>query len=108
MKINFDATRQILERARSLGGCPRMVFSSSVAVFGGDLPAKVPDTMGPMPQSSYGAQKAMCELLINDYSRQGFIDGRLVRLPTIQVRPGATDRKSTSLQSNDSCANHMT
>lgn len=99
MKINFDATRQILERARFLGSCPRMVFSSSVAVFGGDLPAKVPDSMSPMPQSSYGAQKAMCELLINDFSRKGFIDGRIVRLPTISVRPGAPNKAASSFAS---------
>src|SRR3546814_14621918 len=100
MKINFDATRQILERARSLGGCPRMVFSSSVAVFGGDLPAKVPDTMGPMPQSSYGAQKAMCELLINDYSRKGLIDGSIVWLPSISVRPGAPNHAASTFASD--------
>src|SRR3546814_10792027 len=59
MKINFDATREILERAKALGTKPRVVFTSSVAVFGGELPASVPDTMSPVPQSSYGAQKAM-------------------------------------------------
>jgi len=58
MKINFDATRLILERARALGTKPRVVFTSSVAVFGGDLPAQVPDNALLMPQSSYGAQKS--------------------------------------------------
>jgi nucleoside-diphosphate-sugar epimerase len=99
MKINFDATRQLLERARTLGSCPRIVFSSSVAVFGGELPAKVPDTMATMPQSSYGAQKAMCELLVNDYSRKGFVDGRVTRLPTISVRPGAPNKAASSFAS---------
>lgn len=99
MKINFDATRHILERARALGTQPRLVFTSSVAVFGGNLPAKVPDTMGLMPQSSYGAQKAMGELLVNDYSRKGFIDGRVLRMPTISVRPGVPNKAASSFAS---------
>jgi len=99
MKINFDATRRMLERIRSLGTQPRLVFTSSVAVFGGELPAKVPDTMSPMPQSSYGAQKAMCELMINDFSRKGFVDGRIARLPTISVRPGAPNKAASSFAS---------
>lgn len=99
MKINFDATRLILERARALGTKPRVVFTSSVAVFGGDLPAQVPDNALLMPQSSYGAQKVMGELLINDYSRKGFIDGRAMRMPTISVRPGAPNKAASSFAS---------
>jgi D-erythronate 2-dehydrogenase len=99
MKINFDATRLILERARQLGIQPRVVFTSSVAVFGGDLPAQVPDHALLMPQSSYGMQKAMAELLINDYSRKGFIDGRALRMPTISVRPGAPNKAASSFAS---------
>jgi nucleoside-diphosphate-sugar epimerase len=99
MKINFDATRIILERARALGTKPRVVFTSSVAVFGGDLPAQVPDNALLMPQSSYGAQKVMGELLINDYSRKGFIDGRALRMPTISVRPGAPNKAASSFAS---------
>lgn len=99
MKINFDATRLILERARQLGTRPRMVFTSSVAVFGGDLPAQVPDHALLMPQSSYGVQKGMAELLINDYSRKGFIDGRALRMPTISVRPGAPNKAASSFAS---------
>src|SRR5690606_1922365 len=99
MKINFDATRQILERARELGTKPRVIFTSSVAVFGGALPESVPDTMSPVPQSSYGAQKAMGELLVNDYSRKGFIDGRILRMPTISVRPGAPNKAASSFAS---------
>ena len=99
MKINFDATRLILERARALGTKPRVVFTSSVAVFGGDLPAQVPDNALLMPQSSYGAQKVMGELLINDYSRKGFIDGRALRMPTISVRPGAPNKAASSFAS---------
>src|SRR3546814_6087187 len=99
MKINFDATREILERAKALGTKPRVVFTSSVAVFGGELPASVPDTMSPVPQSSYGAQKAMGELLVNDFSRKGFIDGRILRMPTISVRPGAPNKAASSFAS---------
>src|SRR3546814_2435557 len=98
MKINFDATREILERAKALGTKPRVVFTSSVAVFGGELPASVPDTMSTVPQSSYSAQKAMGELLVNDFSRKGFIDGRILRMPTISVR--TRDRKSKSMNSS--------
>src|SRR5438128_910655 len=69
MKVNFDATRGILEHARTLGSCPRLVFTSSVAVFGGPLPDRVTDSTAPAPQSSYGAQKVMAEMLVTDYSR---------------------------------------
>ena len=99
MKINFDATRLILERARALGTRPRVIFTSSVAVFGGELAAQVPDNALLMPQSSYGAQKVMGELLVNDYSRKGFIDGRALRMPTISVRPGAPNKAASSFAS---------
>ena len=99
MRINFDATRLILERARKNGNCPRVVFTSSVAVFGGDLPAVVPDNQLLTPQSSYGAQKVMGELLVNDYSRKGFIDGRALRMPTVCVRPGAPNKAASSFAS---------
>ncbi|RJF97016.1 SDR family oxidoreductase [Noviherbaspirillum cavernae] len=99
MRINFDATRLILERARKNGNCPRVVFTSSVAVFGGDLPAVVPDAQVLTPQSSYGAQKVMGELLVNDYSRKGFIDGRALRMPTVCVRPGAPNKAASSFAS---------
>jgi nucleoside-diphosphate-sugar epimerase len=99
MRINFDATRLILDRARALGTKPRVVFTSSVAVYGGDLPAKVPDNIQLMPQGSYGAQKAMGELLINDYSRKGYIDGRALRMPTISVRPGVANKAASSFAS---------
>jgi nucleoside-diphosphate-sugar epimerase len=99
MRINFDATRLILERARRNGNCPRLVFTSSVAVFGGELPAQVPDNQLLMPQSSYGAQKVMGELLVNDYSRKGYIDGRALRMPTVCVRPGAPNKAASSFAS---------
>jgi nucleoside-diphosphate-sugar epimerase len=99
MRINFDATRLILERARTNGNRPRVVFTSSVAVFGGEMPAVVQDTQALTPQSSYGAQKVMGELLISDYSRKGFIDGRALRMPTVCVRPGAPNKAASSFAS---------
>ncbi|HJV80860.1 D-erythronate dehydrogenase [Noviherbaspirillum sp.] len=99
MRINFDATRLILERARKNGNQPRVVFTSSVAVFGGELPQRVPDSQVLTPQSSYGTQKVMGELLINDYSRKGFIDGRALRMPTVCVRPGVPNKAASSFAS---------
>lgn len=99
MRINFDATRLILEQARRNGNCPRLVFTSSVAAFGGILPARVLDTTPATPQSSYGAQKVMGEVLISDYSRRGFVDGRALRMPTVCVRPGAPNKAASSFAS---------
>ena len=99
MRINVDASRSLLEACRASGHQPRVVFTSSVAVYGGDLPATVPDSTALNPQSSYGMQKAIGELLINDYSRRGFIDGRVLRLPTISVRPGKPNRAASSFAS---------
>jgi D-erythronate 2-dehydrogenase len=99
MRVNLDATRTLLEICRARGHRPRLVFTSSVAVFGGDLPETVLDTTAPTPQSSYGTQKAIGELLVNDYSRRGFIDGRALRLPTISVRPGRPNAALSSFAS---------
>lgn len=99
MRINLDASRALLERCRALGHAPRVVFTSSVAVFGGALPAVVPETMALMPQTSYGTQKAIGELLVGDYTRRGFVDGRVLRLPTISVRPGKPNRAASSFAS---------
>jgi nucleoside-diphosphate-sugar epimerase len=99
MRINLDATRILLEQARRNGNKLRFVFTSSVAVFGGDLPAKVLDTTPATPQGSYGAQKAMCELMVTDYARKGFVDGRSVRLPTVSVRPGKANKAASSFAS---------
>jgi nucleoside-diphosphate-sugar epimerase len=82
IRINIDATRHLLEACRRGGRCPRVVFTSSVAVYGGDLPETISDTTALNPQTSYGIQKAIGELLIGDYTRKGFIDGRALRLPT--------------------------
>ena len=99
MRINLDATRLLLEAARQHGHCPRVVFTSSVAAFGGRLPARVPDDWSPTPQSSYGVQKVIGELLVNEYSRRGFVDGRVLRMPTVCVRPGAPNAAASSFAS---------
>lgn len=99
MRINFTATQQLLERIRSLGTCTKWVMTSSVAVFGGQLPAQVEDHQVWAPQSSYGTQKAMNDLLLADYSRRGFVDGRSLRMPTIVVRPGKPNLAASSFAS---------
>jgi nucleoside-diphosphate-sugar epimerase len=99
MRINADASRRLLDICRALGHRPKVVFASSVAVYGGDLPEVVLDTTAITPQSSYGTQKAVIELLVNDYSRKGFIDGRVLRLPTISVRPGRPNAAASSFAS---------
>jgi nucleoside-diphosphate-sugar epimerase len=96
MRVNFDATRLLLERLRRLANAARFVMTSSVAVFGGELPTVVPDSQVWAPQSSYGTQKAMADLLLSDYTRKGFVDGRSVRLPTIVVRPGKPNLAASS------------
>jgi nucleoside-diphosphate-sugar epimerase len=90
MKVNFDATRDLLEAARLSGKAQRFVFTSSIAVYRGENLFVTDDTR-PVPRLSYGAQKLMCEILIEEYSRRGYVDGRSVRLPTVLVRPGAAN-----------------
>jgi nucleoside-diphosphate-sugar epimerase len=87
-KVNLDATRDLLEACRLAGHCPKFVFASSIAVYGGALPDPVTDETPPSPCISYGAQKLVCEILVDDYSRRGYVDGRALRLPTVMVRPG--------------------
>ncbi|WP_442783000.1 D-erythronate dehydrogenase [Collimonas fungivorans] len=99
MRINLDASRLLLECCRACANVPRVIFTSSVAVFGGALPAVVQDHTALNPQSSYGTQKAIAELLLNDYSRKGFVDGRVLRLPTISVRPGKPNQAASSFAS---------
>jgi nucleoside-diphosphate-sugar epimerase len=99
VRINVDATRALLDVCRAAGHSPRFVFTSSVAVYGGTLPATVLDHTAVNPQTSYGAQKAIGELLINDYSRRGFVDGRVLRLPTVSVRPGRPNAAASSFAS---------
>lgn len=98
-RVNLDGTRTLLEACRRLKAPPRLVFASSLAVFGGPLPAVVDDAVTPTPQTSYGTQKVIGEYLVNDYSRKGMIDGRSLRLPTIVVRPGKPNLASTSFAS---------
>ena len=99
MRVNIDASRALLDVCRKIGHQPRVVFASSVAVYGGELPGTVLDRTAVLPQSSYGTQKAIVELLINDYSRRGFVDGRVIRLPTISVRPGSPNAAASSFAS---------
>jgi len=99
-RVNLDGTRAVLDACRMLGTCPRVVFASSLAVFGGPLPDPVPDDAPVAPQSSYGAQKAIGELLVYDMTRKGYIDGRSLRLPTIVVRPGKPNKAASSFASS--------
>ncbi|MEN9315658.1 MAG: hypothetical protein RIS35_2051 [Pseudomonadota bacterium] len=99
MRVNVDGTRHLLEACRAIGTCPRVLFSSSIAVFGGDLPPVVTDATTPTPQGSYGMQKLICELMVQDWTRKGFIDGRSVRVPTVVVRPGAPNGAASGFAS---------
>lgn len=99
MRVNLDATHILFEACRRVGHCPKVIFASSLAVYGGNLPEIVHDDTAPNPQTSYGVQKAICELLLSDYSRKGFIDGRGLRLPTISVRPGKPNKAASSFAS---------
>jgi nucleoside-diphosphate-sugar epimerase len=100
MKVNFHASLQLLELCRQLKIHPRIVFASSCAVFGGDVSKTIDDVTNAKPRSSYGTQKAMVELLMNDYSRRGFVDARSLRLPTIAVRPGKPNAATSSFVSS--------
>lgn len=99
-RINMHGTLNVLERARALGTAPVLVFTSSIAAFGGEVPQPYTDHSALNPQISYGAQKAIGELLVNDYTRKGFIDGRGFRLPTISVRPGKPNRAASGFMSS--------
>lgn len=99
MRVNLDGTRALLEVCRAQTAAPRVVFASSVAVFGAPLPPVVTDDTPPRPQTSYGVQKLIGEFLLGDYSRKGFIDGRAVRLPTIVVRPGRPNAAASGFAS---------
>lgn len=100
MRVNLDGGRHVFEAARARDGRPRVVFASSVAVFGGDaMPETVGDTTKQSPQTTYGMTKAIGELMVNDYSRKGFLDGRSARLPTIFIRPGRPNAAASSFAS---------
>jgi D-erythronate 2-dehydrogenase len=102
--INLDGTRFLFEAIRQEGQresyFPRVVFTSSIAVFGAPFPDKIGDEFFSQPLTSYGAQKAMGELLLNDYTRKGFFDGIGIRLPTICIRPGAPNKAASGFFSS--------
>jgi len=89
LEVNVLALIRMLELCRTLGFRPRFIFAGSTAAFGGPLPDPVDDKVAHAPQTSYGTAKSIAELLINDYSRHGFIDGRALRVPIVLVRPEA-------------------
>jgi D-erythronate 2-dehydrogenase len=97
LRVNLDGGRNIFEAARAADGRPRVVFASSIACFGGDV---ILDRFGDdsklLPRTTYGMTKAICELMVNDYSRKGFFDGRSARLPTVIVRPGKPNAAASS------------
>jgi len=97
LAVNVDSMRNIMDTLRKVKPGIRVVFPSSLAVFGpmGEDDIVTESTM-PLPQSSYGAQKCICETLLNDFSRRGLLDGRVVRLPTIVVRPGRPSGAASS------------
>ena len=94
-RVNLDGTRALLEAVRAAGLHPRLVFASTEAVFGPPFPEVIPDDFAPQPMTSYGTQKLIGELLVNDFSRKGFLDGVSIRFPTICVRPGAPNRAAS-------------
>jgi nucleoside-diphosphate-sugar epimerase len=99
--VNFDGTRHLFEAIRHQDGYrPRVVFASSIAVFGTPFPEAIPDEFHLTPLTSYGTQKAMAELMLADYSRRGFFDGIGIRLPTICIRPGAPNKAASGFFSN--------
>jgi D-erythronate 2-dehydrogenase len=101
-RINLDGTRNLLEAIRAIGGgyCPKFIFTSSIAVFGAPFPEAIGDEYFTTPLTSYGTQKAICELLISDYSRRGIIDGAALRMPTVCVRPGKPNKAASGFFSN--------
>ena len=100
MRTNFFGTFNLLEACRGRAHVPVVVYASSVASFSTDVPQPIRDWSALTPQTSYGTQKAIGELLLHDYSRRGFIDGRGVRLPTVVVRPGKPNAAASSFCSS--------
>lgn len=100
LSSNLLATQRMLDICRMRGNCPTLVFTSSIAVYGGDLPTVIDDGTAVTPQTSYGAHKAACELLIHDYSRKGYLDGRSIRLPIVIIRPGKANTAASSFASS--------
>lgn len=103
--VNFDGTRNLFEAIRALGKepggyRPRVIFASSIAVYGAPFPDEIPDDFFLTPLTSYGTQKAMSELMLADYTRKGILDGIGIRLPTICIRPGAPNKAASGFFSN--------
>ena len=96
LRVNLDGTRTLLDLAAASERKPKLVFASSLAVYGGPMARSVTDATTPTPMSSYGVQKLCCEYLIGDYDRRGLIDGRALRFPTIAVRPGKANLANSS------------
>jgi nucleoside-diphosphate-sugar epimerase len=95
-RVNLDGTRAVLEAVRAAEGyTPKLVFTSSIAVFGAPFPDAIPDEFQLTPLTSYGTQKAICELLLADYTRRGFLEGVGIRLPSIVVRPGKPNKAAS-------------
>ena len=101
-RINLDATRALFDAIRRAGEdyCPRVVFTSSIAVFGAPFPGRIDDEFHSTPLTSYGTQKAIGELLLADFTRRGLLDGIGLRLPTICIRPGKPNRAASGFFSN--------
>ncbi|MBX2856927.1 MAG: SDR family oxidoreductase [Rhodobacteraceae bacterium] len=100
LRVNLAGPLNIFQRCRALGTTPMVVYASSVAVYGGDMPTPIEDLTILNPQTSYGAQKAIGELLLTDFSRKGFLDGRGLRLPTVTIRPGKPNKAASSFMSS--------
>jgi nucleoside-diphosphate-sugar epimerase len=96
--VNLDGGRNVLEAARKTGRCPKVIFTSSLAVYGGER--SIDDSTALTPQTSYGTQKAIGEMMVNDYTRKGFLDGRTLRLPTIVIRPGKPNAAASGFASS--------
>jgi nucleoside-diphosphate-sugar epimerase len=100
-RINLDGTRLLLDAIRAAPNYrPKLIFASSIAVFGAPFPPAIPDDFALAPLTSYGTQKAISELLLADYTRRGFLDGVAIRLPTIVVRPGKPNRAASGFFSS--------
>jgi D-erythronate 2-dehydrogenase len=103
-QVNLDGTRSLLEAVRAAhtvdGYLPRLVFTSSIAVYGAPLPNPIPEDFQETPLTSYGTQKAIAELLLADYTRRGFVDGIGIRLPTICIRPGTPNKAASGFFSS--------
>ena len=100
LRVNLFGTLKLLDAARAAGNAPVLVYASSAAVHGGEEPEVITDGVELNPQTSYGTQKAMGELLLSDMSRRGFLDGRGLRLPTVSIRPGKPNAAASSFMSS--------